>query len=113
MKAILKLAIVPVLLGALTAAYWLGRRDVWILELKTYEGNLIVVQNFQTNLPPQLGEFLKARYYFLANKVPRNWMPTKNYGPVSDEVAKLGIGKGPTTAKHEYESFKLRLASSD
>ncbi len=96
-----------ILLAVAAVAYIKGRNDVWIAEYKTYDANLIGLNNFETNHPPELKEFMKARYYYLANKIPRTWLGSPfDYGPVSTNVAHLAIGKGPTTAKHEYELFK-------
>jgi hypothetical protein len=89
------------------AAYNKGRNDVWIAEFKTYDANLIQLQYFQTNLPPDVKEFMKGRYYYLANKIPQAWLGSPyDYGQVSTNVAHLNVGKGPTTAQHEYELFK-------
>ena len=88
-------------------AYMKGRNDVWIAEYKIYEANLLQLKFFETNHPAELTEFMKGRYYFLANKIPRSWLGSPyDFGPVSTNVAHLGVGKGPTNPQHEYELFK-------
>src|SRR6266567_821545 len=99
--------IVPVfcLLILLTAigAYWRGKRDVWIEEFKIYTGNLTGVTSFETNMPPELKEFMKGRYYYLANKLSDSSLGSPyDYGPVSNNVVRLAVGKGPTSAQEEY-----------
>ena len=100
-------------------AYWRGRRDVWIWEYKVYQANLLILTEWHTNEPPILEEFIKGRYYYLANKIPKNWLGTPyDYGSVSTNVAFLGVGKGDTSAGNEYRIFKergvpLRPAHSD
>ncbi len=96
-----------VLLTTAIAAYKRGRNDVWIAEYKIYEGNLVQLTYVQTNQPLELGEFMKGRYYYLANKIPRSWLGSPyDFGPVNTNVTRLGVGKGPTTPQHEYAIFK-------
>lgn len=86
----------------------MGRENVWIEEYKIYDGDLIQVQHFETNLPPELGEFMKGRYYYLANKVPKSWLGAPyDYGQVSTNML-LAVGKGDTGPRYEYRIFKER-----
>jgi hypothetical protein len=91
-------------------AYHMGQRDVWLSEFKTYDGNLVYVNYLHTNYSPELKEFLKARYYYLANRIPKSWLVgSHDYGPVATNVSALTVGKGPTTSAVEYPKFKERL----
>ena len=51
---------------------------------------------------------MKARYYYLANRIPSNWVVYRDYGQVSTNISPLIIGKGPTTAEDEYRAYKAR-----
>ena len=93
-------------------SYLRGRNDVWISEFKIYDANLILVQHFETNLAPEIKEFMKGRYYYLANKIPINWLGSPyDYGQVSNSVSHLNIGKGDTGAQYEYGLFKKNSVS--
>ena len=90
-------------------AYLKGRNDVWISEFKIYDGNLINIQNFETNTPPEVKEFMKARYYYLANKIPESWLGSPyDYGQVSTNIQHLVSGKGDTGPRYEYQVFKSK-----
>lgn len=55
------------------------------------------------------GEFMKGRYYFLANKVSAGWLGSPyDYGAVSTNVGCFAVGKGGTSAGWEYQQFKAR-----
>ena len=108
-KATIILLFCLLLLVTAVAAYLRGRNDVWIGEFKIYQGNLISFD--QQGYSPDLKEFIKGRYYFLANKIPRGWLGSPHdYGSVSTNVEHLGVGKGPTTPQEEYRKFKERLS---
>jgi hypothetical protein len=105
---VIPLALLICVIGSL-AGYRKGRRDVWIEQFKVYSGILIDVTNFRTNASPELIEFLKARYYYVANKLPENWIGTPyDYGDINTNLLQFSIGKGPTTATEEYRHFKDR-----
>jgi hypothetical protein len=89
------------------AAYLKGRNDVLISEMKTYQSNLIQLDHWQTNFPPELKEFMKGRFYYIANSVPKSWVPNVDYGPVDTNISHLSVGKGPTTPQEEYRKYKL------
>lgn len=90
-------------------AYIRGRNDVWVAEFKTYQGDLVVVNYLDDRHSDDLKEFMKGRYYYLANKIPNSWLGSPyDYGTVSTNIAHLGIGKGPTSPQHEYELFKQK-----
>jgi len=101
------IAILFILIGYY--AYIKGRNDVWISEFKIYESNLIMIQNFDTNLPPELKEFMKGRYYYLGNRVPRVWLGIPyDYGLPMTNSSHLIIGKGDTGPQYEYRVFHKR-----
>jgi hypothetical protein len=94
---------------ATICAYNKGRDDVWISEFKLYDANLIKIQHFETNIPPELKEYMKGRYYYLANKIPNNWLGNPyDYGEVNSNVIHLVIGKGDIGPRYEYEIFKQK-----
>jgi len=108
-RYILRFLCFGVVLVSITLAYWRGRKDVWTEDFKIYSGDLIVLSSFETNLPPELKEFMKGRYYYVANKLSDNWLGgSYDYGSVSTNVARLAVGKGPTSAQEEYRKFKER-----
>ena len=79
-------------------------------EFKTYHANLVALElRANDRGTEEVKEFVKARYYYLGNRIPRNWLPLTNldHGPVStNALADLTVGKGPTTASEEYRKFK-------
>lgn len=94
------------------AAYLKGRTDVWTAEFKVYHGNLTIFVDAEH--APELKAFLKARYYYLANKIPKSWLEgaAKDYGTVTtNELNRIVAGKGPTSAQEEYQKFKNRGVS--
>jgi hypothetical protein len=104
-----RLLYIPVLLLTAGGCYWLGRRDVWIGEFKVYSADLARLTQYDTNLPPELKEFAKGRYYYVANKVPKSWLGSPyDYGPVATNLASFPVGKGDTSAGNEYRIFKER-----
>ena len=101
---------VVILLSATIAAfaggYSRGRNAVLIAEFKVYYGNL-VARTVPADSP--LADFLKARYYYLANRIPNRELPlpVRDFGPVTNDLARaLAIGKGPTRADAEYQSYR-------
>lgn len=108
-RILIALLLCVVLLTVIMGSYVKGRSDVWNMEYKTYEENLITLKYFETNKSPELSDFMKARYYYLANKLSRSLLGSPyDFGPVGTNAAHLGIGKGPTTPLHEYELFKKK-----
>ena len=107
MKTGLAIAFLILAIAMIVVAYIKGRNDVLISEMKTYQSNLTQLENWQTNHPPELKEFMKGRYYYLANLVPKGWVPNVDYGPVSTNISHLSVGKGPTTPQEEYQKYKL------
>lgn len=103
---ILKLgAVVFFVSVALIVGYLKGQEDTLTAELKVYYGNLVAA-----NVPADsaLVDFLKARYYYLANRIPDNRRPypARDFGPITNMIAKtLAIGKGPTGADAEYKVY--------
>jgi len=108
-QGILIPAFIAILVLTAAFAYWRGRRDVWIWEYKIYSADLIRLTEFDTNYPPELKEFVKGRYYYVANKVPRGWLGSPyDYGPVATNLSSFPVGKGDTSAQNEYRMFKER-----
>jgi len=97
------------ILAVAVISYLKGRNDVWVAEFKTYDGDLITLNLYEGRHSDDLREFMKGRYYYLANKIPESWLGSPyDYGVVSTNVAHLGIGKGPTSPQNEYELFKQK-----
>ena len=103
---ILTLAVIFV--AAIFEAYQSGQNDVWILEYKKCQSDMIDLTYWQTNQPPELRELVKAHYYFLSNRIPKRWADPKDYGPVSTNIGNLGAFKGPTSAQIEYVNYLER-----
>ncbi len=76
------------------AAYLKGRTDVWTAEFKVYHGNLTSFVDAEH--APELKAFLKARYYYLANKIPKSWLEgaAKDYGTVTTNELNRIVVKG-------------------
>jgi hypothetical protein len=107
---LLELAVAVVLVASVVSAYVKGREDALIDDFKTYHANLVALESKVSNLgAEEVKEFVKARYYYFGNRIPKGWLPLTNldHGPVStNALAGLTIGKGPTTASEEYHKFK-------
>jgi len=98
---------------AIVGAYIKGRNDVLIGEFKQYQANVLTLTHWETNQPPELKEFVKAHYYYLANRTPKNWVGRPyDYGAVSTNVIHLTGFKGPTSAQEEYRKFLVRFADT-
>jgi hypothetical protein len=107
-KLFLILILVAIVIAVILEAYQSGRNDVWVLEYKKCQSDMIDLTYWQTNQPPELKELVKAHYYFLSNRIPTNWADPKDYGPVSTNIGNLGAFKGPTSAQIEYTNFLKR-----
>jgi hypothetical protein len=95
------------LLGIAAAAYQRGKQSVWLAEYEMYQEDLIQIKYFKTNEPSALTEFMKGRYYYLANRISsRDLGNPYDFGPVDTNISHIGVGKGPTTPQHEYDLFK-------
>lgn len=107
---LLGIAVAVVLVASVVSAYVKGREDALIDEFKTYYANLVALESRVSDRgTEEVKEFVKARYYYLGNRIPRNRLPLTNldHGPVStNALADLTVGKGPTTASEEYHKFK-------
>ena len=109
-QGVIRLLVFLVVVGALIGAYVMGRRDVWIMEFKECQGNMLTLTVWETNHPPELKEFVKARYYYLANKIPKSWVGRPyDYGAVSTNVIHLTGFKGRTSGQEEYRLFLERF----
>lgn len=94
-----------ILIGVGIACYRRGAQDVLLNDFKTYQGNLVHLESFSEDANVDLKAFSKARYYYFANRIPKAYLGAPyDFGPV--DFKGLGIGKGPTTAQHEYLKFK-------
>ncbi len=108
-KPIFKILYISLLIAVAILSYMRGRHDVLVGEFKIYEADLIDVRFYGNRYSDDLKEFMKGRYYYLANRVPEGWLGSPyDYGMVSTNVAHLGIGKGPTSPQHEYDQFKQK-----
>jgi hypothetical protein len=98
---------------AIVGAYLKGRNDVWIAEFKQYQANMLTLTHWETNHPPELREFVKAHYYYSANRTPKSWVGRPyDYGSVSTNIIHLTGFKGPTSAQEEYRLFLERFATT-
>lgn len=105
-KTPFSLVFLSVIITAVTAsiAFYEGRQSVWIMEFKTYQINLVVGKTIPVS--GDIYEFMKARYYYLANKIPKSYVEgSHDYGTVSN-LNVSSIGKGPTTPSEEYRKFQ-------
>lgn len=95
-------------------AYKKGLEAVILSDFKVYYGDLVALQTLKSSDAAVLGEFLKARYYYLANRLPEELLPINapDLGPVTNEiVSSLSIGKGPTSSGIEYSNYVARIES--
>ena len=93
-----------ILLGGILG-YRKGKSDAAIESFDTYRGDLIIYYGFPEFRKIELQDFLKARYYYFANRVPSGYLESPyDYGNV--DFKGLSIGKGPTMPQHEYQVFK-------
>jgi hypothetical protein len=89
------------------SGYRRGKEDVTAEEFHTYDADLIVYTGFKEYRELPLKEFLKARYYYFANRIPSSSLKSAyDYGSV--DFKGLSIGAGPTSPIHEYQMFKLK-----
>ena len=98
--------IVAALIGN-TIGQFQGRTDASIDDFKVYNAWLISYYGFPDNRKIELQNFLKARYYYFANRVPASVLGEPyDFGDVNFTGA--AIGKDLTSAQHEYELFKAK-----
>jgi len=87
--------------------YRAGKTDASVDDFKIYDGWLIGYYGFPEDRKIELQDFLKARYYYFANRVPANVLGEPyDFGSVDFRGA--AIGKDLTSPKHEYELFKAK-----
>ncbi len=61
---------------------------------------------WETNHPPELEEYVKARYYYLANRIPKSGLGNPHdYGAVSTNIQHLAVFKGPSSGQAEYLEY--------
>lgn len=109
-KIIVRFVIASIFLSAVIGAYLRGRNDVWKNEFKECRANMLMLTYWETNQPPELKEYIKARYYYLANKVPKDFIgEPRDFGAVSTNVAGLAVFKGPSSGQAEYLNFLQRF----
>jgi hypothetical protein len=110
-KSVVRLLALLAVVAAVIGAYIKGRNDVLIAEFKQYSANLLALTQYETNQPPELKDFVKARYYYLANRTPKSWVGRPyDYGAVSTNLVHLTCFKGPTSAQEEYRLFLERFS---
>jgi hypothetical protein len=109
MKKIIIIAVAFCLMALIgvVVGYHAGRNDALIEDFKTYNGDLIGYYGLPGTSKVELKDFLRARYYYFANRVPASVLgEPHDYGSV--DFNSLSIGKDVTTPTHEYELFKAR-----
>ena len=110
-QSVIRLLVCLVAIAAIIGAYFKGRKDVLVGEFKQYQANMLTLTQWETNHPPELKEFVKAHYYYLANRTPKSWIGRPDdYGAVSTNIVHLTGFKGPTSAQEEYRLFLERFA---
>lgn len=112
-KTVLQILLCLMGMAGIIGAYLKGRNDVWIGEFKQTQANMLTLTQWETNHPPELREFIKARYYYVANRTPRAWVGRPyDYGMVSTNIVHLTSFKGPTSAQEEYRLFLKRFTNT-
>lgn len=112
-QSVIRMLVCVVVVASIVAAYLKGRHDVWIGEFKQYQANMLTLTHWETNHPPELKEFVKAHYYYMANRTPKSWVGRPyDYGAVSTNIIHLTGFKGPTSAQEEYRLFLERFATT-
>jgi len=82
-----------------------GRSDASVESFKVYNVWLISYYGFPENRKIELPDFLKARYYYFANRVPVGVLGEPyDFGDVN--FVGPAIGKDLTSPQHEYQLFK-------
>jgi len=111
-KGVIRGLVFLVAVAAIIGAYLKGRHDVWIGEFKQYQADMLRLTYWETNHPPELKEFVKAHYYYAANRTPESWVGHPyDYGAVSTNLLHLTQFKGPSSAREEYRLFLERFAT--
>ena len=109
-KGVMRVLILLAAVAAILGAYIKGREDVLLGEFKQYQANMLTLTHWETNQPPELKEFVKAHYYYVANRIPKSWVGhPHDFGLVSTNVIHLTGFKGPTSAQEEYREFLERF----
>jgi hypothetical protein len=84
-----------------------------IEQFKHYDAKMILITQWETNRPPDLREFVKAEYYYFANRAPKSWVGWPyDYGTVSTNLVHLTGFKGPSSAQEEYREFLERFSAT-
>ncbi len=108
-KTLLRILLVTLIFAALIGSYLRGRRDVWVNEFKECQANMLTLTAWETNQPPELKEYIKARYYYLGNRIPRSWLGNpKDFGDVITNIDGIAVFKGPSSGHSEYRDFLMR-----
>ena len=87
--------------------YRAGRNDAVIEDFKVYNAGLVDYYGFPEDRKIELQDFLKARYYYFANRVPANVLG-EPYDFGSVDFKGMAVSRELTTPKHEYELFKSK-----
>lgn len=91
--------------------YHRGRMESSIEDFKTYDIWLTSYYGYPQYENFQLSDFLKARYYYFANRIPASAVEGHfDYGNVS--FVGPAIGEDLTSPAYEYEVFKKRNADA-
>lgn len=104
--AIYCVLLLPTALAGFHFGFSKGMERARIEEFGTYRASLSHCHDFPEARNVPLEDFLKARYYYLANNIPEDWLGSPvDYGPVNFQ--RLVIGKG-TSPEREYQLFKQK-----
>lgn len=107
--SVLRFIFAVIVIAIIIGAYWRGQRDVWLNEFKECQANMLVLTTWETNQPSELKEYVKARYYHLGNRIPKDWLGNpQDFGDVSTNIERLATFKGPSSGHVEYREFLQR-----
>jgi hypothetical protein len=102
--ATIAISCVAMLVGGLVG-YFEGKNDVLTDDFQTYNADLVSYYAFPEAHKVELKDFLMARYYYFANRIPENRL-REPYDFGSVDFRGLTIGNGPTSPQNEYQLFK-------
>jgi len=109
-RPILRLIFAVAVIAAIIGAYLRGQNDFLKTEYKECQAHLTELTYWETNQPAELKDYIKARYYYLANRIPKDWVGTPHdYGPIETNIQHIAVFKGPSSGQLEYIDFLKRF----
>ena len=87
--------------------YHARKAETAVEDFNTYQEALVGYYGFPEERKIELADFLKARYYYFANRVPPSVLG-EPYDFGSVDFKGMAIGQELTTPKREYELFKAK-----